>query len=761
MNTYKGESPMGTRTLVEHRDMPERVIHGTAAVDQEHRVPQEIWAAIRRRKWLIAGVFLLTFASATAVAFSLPPSFRASSTILLEARRVTPVKQEDTAANPPLSAEAVADELQVLQSRDLLEQLVQRLDLLQEPEFNRTLRPSRLIALANWGAEFADSWAPAAVAGALRDLALLLTERRDAEFSGTALDITVESLQRALQIRPIARSRAIQIGATAPTAEMAAAIANALADLYISSRTAQREAELRDVSNWVHSQLGQLRAQADASARAVVDFRVSHGLVRGIGRDDRNADLVLQDISDVASQLTAVRARQAEQKARLRQAEANMAAGNFDAFADVLNSRTIQTLRGQEAQVAGRSSELAARFGPGHPSFAAAAAELTDIRRRLSLEAGRILQGFRSDVRITEENEAALAQQLERLRAEVGRMNILEVRMQELQREADADRMLTESFLARARQISAEVGFREASARLVSRASLPRRPYSPNLLLLLPLSFIGSLGAAGLVALLRESASKGLRSFDELERRLGLVPLGMLPLRRRSSGSAGDVFFNEAVAGFCAHLVRRPGGTRPQSVLITSTLPGEGKSTTARCLAAEAGARGMRVVLVEADLRRPMVGRDGIVPRGLSDVLRGHAALDEVLRHVPERGHWVLPSGARPSNPTQLLTSEEMDRVLRRLEQTYDLVLVDSAPILVGGDVAALTRSVAETILLVRWGRTGWRAVAAALRRVAVAGGAVTGVVMTMVDTRKNAQYHHGEAVLYSPQLQRYYEPRR
>ncbi|TDH58465.1 hypothetical protein E2C06_32485 [Dankookia rubra] len=724
-----------------------QVVYEPKATSPALHAPAGLWDAIRRQKWLILAVSAISFSAALTAIFQMPQTFRASSTILLEARRVLPVKHDDASSDPAPNAETIVqNELQVLQARNLLEQIVWKLSLEQDPNFNSTLNPSITKKIFDQTAKFLATWAPHDGRQSPQPNSNRVLHEIAAD-PVISLDATVEGLRKAVQIRPVPRSHVIQIHATAAEPETAAAIANTLADLYIEAKTAQREAELRDVSNWVNSQLGQLRAQADASARAVAEFHISNGIVRGVARGDRSAELIQQEISEVSSHLVAVQARRIEFASKLRNAEAILSSGDIATLTDVLNSRTTQALRAQEAQIAGRNSELSSRLGPGHPSVISGTAELADIRRKLAQEAARVLQAYRNDLRAAEENEAALTQRVGQLRAEIGRKSITEVRLQELQREADADRMLMESYLARARQISAEVSFRDAKARLVSPASLPRRPESPRLLLLLPLSFIASLGMGAIAAVVREHDSKGLWSFDELERQLGLSPLGVLPRRRRKTGNVSDPLYEEAMAGFCAHLVRRPRITRLRSVLITSALPGEGKSTTARFLAAEASARGMRVMLVEADLRRPSINCDGAVPPGLSDVLRRKVGLEEVIQTVQDGGYFVLPSGTRPINPTQLITSEEMDRLLHRLEQTYDLVVIDSAPILVGSDVAQLSRCVSETILLVRWGHTGWRAIAAALRRVAIAGGSISGVVMTMVDTRKHTQYLRADSI--------------
>ncbi len=283
----------------------------------------------------------------------------------------------------------------------------------------------------------------------------------------------------------------------------------------------------------------------------------------------------------------------------------------------------------------------------------------------------------------------------------------------------------------------------------------PRQPYAPNLKVLLPLAFVLSLGMGGLAALLVEARSRGFRSMNEIERMLGLVSLGILPRvrSRRDRAMAED-----AAADLCARILLPAEGPPPRSVLLTSAMPGEGKTTTALALAHAAAGRGLRVLLVDADLRgSPNAGTGNQAP-GLAEVLRGEARTEEAIRRNEKAGHWVLPAGAtRGGEVARLLTSERLETVLEELEKSYDLVVIDAAPALVGADIWRLARHADQTLFLARWMHTPRPTVATALRQVLAAGGRVPGLVLTMVDTRKNARYRHGDAVIFSPSMRRYY----
>lgn len=726
----------------------------SAAAERERDVAARAWTAAWRRKWLILGVTLLVFMAGFAALLSVPPSYRTSATLLLETQSANPFRRQDAAANPAQNAEFLANELEILRSRELLQSVVARLGLEADPDYNPALRPSRLLAAAERLAGLLGPWSEAPLHRMVTLLGL-----RPAGAEGTeSLDATAETLARGLAIGPIGRSRAIEITATAREPGLAAAIANGVAEAYLARRAEQRRAELRALGAWVEAELASLRGRANASARAVVEFRAANGLVSGLSRTDLNANLVQQEVSEVASQLTALRLRRSELAARLRDAEAAMAARNMDGLASVLDSRTIQQLRAQEAQSTARLADVAYQYGRSHPSVQAIQAELADIRRNIAREAERILQSARNEANVAQEQQHSLTERLKGLRGDVTRADEAEVRLQELQRDVTADRALLDNFLVRAREIGAEIRLQETGARIVSEAAVPRRPHAPNLRLLLPLLGFVSLGAGAMSAVAREAMARGVRSVDDLGGAVPALPLGVIPLWRGRFDRAGRAMFRESIAGLCAHLLRGPSGEGPpRSLLVTSALPGEGKSTVARALAAEAAERGLRVILVDADLRGRRARRGAATEPGLSDVLRGEASLHEAMRAAREGGYRWLPAGRRPANPTQLLTSDAMERLLRQMEAEADLVIIDAPPVPIGGDVPALARLASRTLLLLRWEHTRPGEANAALRCLSAAGASLAGVAMSMVDTRYNDHYRHGDASFFSRRLRRYY----
>ena len=760
MDTLIPKEPIGSDGLAPEANL------GARAAEDERNVLRELWAAIMRRKWLILGATLAVFVLAAAVILTLAPTYRATGILLIETRRPEAVRlNEAVPERPSLDAEVVANEVQVLQSRSLAEEIVRRLGLEHHPDFVQPRRPSLLGGLAECAAAAAERMLPESAARVVRDAARAVAlEPAGADDEDAALDTAVTRLQRYhLAFSPVGRSRVVQITATAPDPKLAAALVNTAVDAYIASQSARREEETRRINAWLKERLGELRARADASARAEVEFRAAQRLVRGVARGDSVADIGRAEISEVNSQLVDARARRAEAAGRLEEAERAVSARNADVLAAVLGSRTIQELRTQESQAAARKAEMAARLGPAHPSLVAVNAELGDIRTKIAAETQRIVASARSELKLAQETEERLVRRLQELRAEVARVGTAEVKLEELTREADADRALVGNFITRSRETDPEVSFEVPSARVLSRGTVPQYRHFPKRKILLSLALAVSLGVGAALALAVEALSRGFRSMAQIERTLGLASLGLIPQRRRRRDRADNAMFKDAISSLCARLLLPPAGERPRSLLVTSALATEGKTTTSSALAWAAAERGLRVLLVDGDLRcspwraskHSNAAHSG---PGLAEILSGEAAMDDVVRQDARLGLSVLRAGRRPADPARVLTSEAMDAFLRKAKEAYDLVVVDSAPVLVGADVWQIAQCVDRTILLVRWARTPQQAVSTALRQLEAAGGRVAGAVLTLVDTRQNARYTHGEAFVYSPQLRRYYD---
>jgi len=456
-------------------------------------------------------------------------------------------------------------------------------------------------------------------------------------------------------------------------------------------------------------------------------------------------------------QLRTARGRRREVEMTLQKGTATLAAGNTEALGAILSSR-ICWMREEESEDAARGGELAVRLDPEPPPLSAINAGLASVRARIFSKAQRIMRCIRDSIDIFTVLEKKNAAYLDRLNGETAVSGKGSARLDELEREAETDRTLHQNFLSRSKEINPDLNFDAESVHALSYAPLATVPAFPQPVKLLPAVTLVSRLVWFLAALIVDECGHGIVIEEQAERVLGLPMLGITPLRRRR---ALDSFFGqEATHDLCARILGTHDGQGPRSIVFTSALPDEGKTTTAVAFARAVAKTGRRVLLVDGDLCRAAASTmllGGGDSTGLVNVLDGSCRLNELPHHEIQQGLYLIAAGRRTDSPARLLGSSILSDVLERLQIIYDLVVIDTPPVLVGSSASVLACHGAETVLLVRWGSTSLDAVAAACKRLAAAHVNLKGFVLSMVDTRHPAYHGYSDTVMRSSQMRRSY----
>jgi capsular exopolysaccharide synthesis family protein len=697
---------------------------------------------LRRRKFMFALAFILPSLLGVMIALVLPPVYTASSTVLIETTGKDVVTLKEVLADVPADAEAIAGEIEILSSRELLERTATTLSLVDDPEFNPTLHTSPVHALS------------ATIKARLHGWLQGFVGPRPAAEPRPLNDVT-DALRRHLLIAPVGRSRAIRITSMSHDPRTAAAIVNTLAGLYTEEHLRLRNAATQEANDWIGARITDLRTRADQAVAAVEQYRAQHGLVRG-----RDSLLVQQQLTETSTQLTQAQSRRSQAEATLAEAERALASGEPQRIGTVLNSPLIQQLRQQEAQLAARRANLASRLGDAHPDVLAATAQLRDVEAQLRAETSRITQSLRDAARVARADEAALAAHMNEARQQVDQASSLDVGLQQLQREADVDNALYQTFLTRSKETEPQFNFPTINVRVLSRAVPSDHPVSPNRLLIALSGIVLGILAGVAAAVGRDLVGKGLRSRADVERLIGLAPIGVIPFCHRRAHPIEQMRLQEAVAALWARVSTSVGGAAPKSVVISSAVMREGKTTLARLLGIVVAHQGQRVLIIDADLRcsslTAQTRRRGTTVLGLADVIRGTADLAAVTIAEGRNVH-ILPAGDCNGSPVRLLASPGFTKVMREAERAYDLVIVDSPPVLIGADAWLLGRVAGATILVARWERTPQAVIEAALRQFLDVGVRCVGVVLSIVDVNKFALYDDAASLSVSWRARRYY----
>lgn len=715
-----------------------------------------------RRRWLIAG-FVTVALVATLVALHVVESRYTARTLLtIEGRESNVVDLEAVMVGLSGDAETLRSEVEVIRSRGLIQKLVDRLQLGLYPEFNEMLREQGLVRGAvgdglTWIGK---------VTGLSTDGFEFAEAGRTSDGDALRARVVDEVLIR-LDVGIIRKSRVVAIDFTSADPAISAQAANALADLYIVEQLESKFEATERATNWLNDRVSSLREKVEASENAVELFRKDSGLLQSEG-----TTITSQQVSELNTQLVLARTARAEAEARLGQIERLVeSAGGVESVAEVFDSPLIQSLREQETELRRKTAELSTEYGELHPKMINARAEVLEHQEKIKLEVSKIIKGLANEVDIARARETTMESSLGSLKREVSSANSSEVQLRALEREANADRMLLETFLSRFKETSEQQdpGLQEADARVISRAAVPRKPSWPNKIAVLATVLLAALvGGIGLVFVI-EQLDQGFRSGQQIERATGVPSLGLVPmvggLLRRARAPEAYVLknprsaFAEAIRTLHTSILLTHIDQPPKVVLLTSCAPREGKTSIALCLARQQASAGRKVVVIDADMRRPRVHEALQLARepGLVDLLLGEGTFEELVQIDQDSGAEILSAGRSIPNPPDLLRSERLGGLLDRLAETHDMVIIDSPPVAVASDSRILASRAHVTVLVIRWAKTRREAVDHALGELRSAGTRIGGVVLSMVDTRRHAQYGYGDSGHYHGQAKKYY----
>jgi len=732
-----------------------------------------ILGILRRRLWLIAGLIVLVTSVVAIYAKQLVPLYSAEATLVVEPSRTRAL---DDSVVRSLSPDYYTNETEaaVVGSRELARQAVVRLGLVDNPLYNPDLvvtqrgfvsqmasglsgwladRFGDLRDLVSGGAYSEERARLAREAAARRALVALSPDAARQQAIETATDIYMMGLS----VLPSQRSRVLTVRYTSVNAAMAAKAANATADIYILDQLETRGRATTRASDWLNQRANELRTRVIESEKRLEDFRRSSGIVE-IG----GASVYARQRAELDSQLIAARTKRSEADARYDQVQRLLrSGGDIDTAAAVLDSPLIQRLREQEAQVVRKIAELKTQLRDEHPKMVLAQNELADLQDKIRGEVEKIVSSLRNEREIAGVREANLNREIASLQAKLDEQHGAEVTLRALDSEVRANKQLYETILSRFKEADVqEQGIQEADARVISHAVEPAVPFYPKTKFMLIAAFIlSTLMGVGLAVLL-EFLDNGFRSLNQLEGLTGLPTLGLVPMLRGAqknkkayqvAAEQPNSAFGEAVRTLRTALLLSNVEHPPRTIVVTSAVPGEGKTSTALAIAALAAKSGQRCIIVDCDFRHPSVhGNLGYPNRkGLGDYLAGNAQLADVIELEPRYGLRFITTGTNVPNPPDMLGSPRMKKLIHRLSESYDLVILDTPPLLVISDSLVLVRNVDKTVFVVRWEKTKRQSALLGLKQVVEAGADLAGIILTQVDVRKHAQYDYSDSGYY------------
>ncbi|WP_245912585.1 GumC family protein [Marinobacterium halophilum] len=697
----------------------------------------QLWRTIWRRKWSILTLMLVVMMLAALVVLSMTPIYRASSTLLIEQQAAKVVSIEEVYGLEGNSNEYLQTQFELLKSRGLAERVVRQLNLTTHPEFDPRQQPEPLIDLKGlFDSMDVSRWLPMTTPDDLVE-SEVMTE-------ALIFDAVVKAFMERTSISPIMKTQLVRVQIEMADARLAAQAANALANAYIESQLEARLAMTQTATTWMNDRLSGLKGKLQESERRLQEFRESENLV-----DLEGVTTVAGgELSQTGDRLIDARRNRAEAESQYRQV-ASMRNGGWQRLASVpavLSNQLVQQLKAEEGRARSKVQELSRRYGPKHPSMISAQSELSAATTNLRSQVDQVVASIEREYQLATANERSLQGSFNENKEQIQDIKRKEFKLRELQREVDGNRSLYDTFMTRLKETSATSDFESVNARIVDPAVVPDEPVKPKKSLVVAIAGLLALMAGIGMVLLLEFLNNTFKSTEDVETKLNLPVLGILPMlkgkERRDIATMftrdEDKSFTESIRTIRTGVVLS-GLDNPHKVLVvTSSIPGEGKSSVAANLAFAMGQM-EKVLLIDADMRRPTVAKSFDFPvgtPGLANLVAGTARLEDCIKELDENLS-VIPAGTVPPNPLELLSSQRFAKVLRVLEDRYDRIIIDSPPTQAVSDALVLSTHANALIYVIKSESTAIPLAKRGVGQLLQNNAPVTGVVLNQVDIKK------------------------
>jgi len=708
----------------------------------------ELLRVLRRRLWVILWVVGVITVIATLAGLLKSETYTATALVMIQPQGSAIPGLEQARQGSSADATDIETQIRFIRSHENLARTVDRLGLDENPSLIRaedeqsvltSLLPSGLAKAPDNGAE---------------------------EDSKSLREQAVAALHNGLDVAQSGRSSMLAISYTAPDPVKAARLADGVAKAYVEGQLEQKLANVKRARSWLGDRVENLRLGVMEAERAIEEYRAAHDLYGGEGTTPDS-----QQIAALTTQQIDARAERTAKQSKLRRVRELRDAGDYELLASTLSSPLLMDLRQRELELARREAELSQEYGEQHPRIQQLEAEKAGITERIGLEIDNAIRGLETEIEMARSREEAFRQSLAEAKGEAKGHSALtgqaQVALRELERKASAERSLYENFLVRLKETEAQQEIIRPDARIVSPAEVPGAPSSPSPMVFAFVGFTGSLVLGSILAVLLEQLDTSLRSGRQLESLLGVRSLGLVPAVTENDASLHDYFaskpdsaYAEGVRSVYTQIRWAQAESPPKVILVTSALPGEGKTSLAGSLAMCAAQVQQRALLVDLDLRRPAIAeRFGLESdAGILELLADDVYFEDVAQSDPHTGIDILAAAERTKSPSGLLTSNRLQRLLQEARERYDLIVVDTTPVLGIADAKMLASSVDAVVFVIRWERTKRDAARSALEELADVADNVVGAVLNNVDMKRHAYYAYGDSGQYYLKYSRYYQ---
>ena len=663
------------------------------------------------------------------------PMYTSTTTILVEADKANVVSIEEVYGLDTKRKDYMQTQFEILQSRQIAERTVESLSLWNNEDFMPAKEEPGIVDQIKASLLEALPFLPQEDPKELTEEQVLAAKKRKA----TSL------LMSALSVEMVDNTQVMRITVTTESPQLSAELANAVTDVYIENYLQAKLDMTAKATSFLTESLEGLKQKLDVAERNLAKFYEENQVVN----IDGVVGLASEELEQLSKQLLDAQTALKLNAVIYKQTRNDVSLDDIARLPEVLNHPTIRDVRRDEAKAMTRVSELSNVYGPKHPRMIAANAELSSIRTTLSGQIRDLIRSITTQYEVSEDRVAQLEREVSRAKAEFRDLSGLDNQRKALQREVDINQQLYNSFFTRLKETDELGGFESANARVLDEALPNYVPSKPNKKLLIGAAFVFSIGFGVFLAIAMETLNSGIRSVEDVERKLGQRMLGLIPwlphkkktdLPVRSFFDGKKHQFAESVRTLRTSLSLLNLDKEQQAIMVTSSVPKEGKTTVSINLAFALGQLD-KTILIDADLRRPSVGKQFNVPNyqpGVANLILKSHTLDECLVRDEESNIDILSAGTIPSNPQELLSDKGFNELIELLKTQYKYVVIDTAPTQAVSDSMLIANSCDSVIYVVRADSTSEKLINNGLSRFLQVGHRLDGVVLNQVDLRKS-----------------------
>ena len=737
--------------LGQHIPLP----HQSAQEDDDDVIDlKDLWRMVVKHKWLLVSMTIVGLLAALLVSFIRTPLYQAVTTLQVDKRAASVVKfgQELDARTEIDDRTAMGTQLQLLNSRVLAERVIDELRLDRVgSSFGGAGRDGAAALAQEAGAEepgLAD--AEEASEGLqvwlhrIRDSWTKLREPALADEQKVGREDVLKVFRKTVRAEEVRNSRMLKISVDNPDPQLAARIANTMAQSFIALNLERRMDASSYAKTFLEQQLAQTKAKLEESERRLNQYARE----RNILTLDEKTNVVNQTFTEFSTALA-----KAEQERIKFESEFQAIQTAPDTARQVLENRTIQEYKTQRAKLDAEYQQNAKIYKDDFPRMVQMRAQIQDLDDKIRAEVTSILRSVENQLAMAKRQEALIQARLAQTRAEIVQGQDRRVDYNLLKREVDTNRELYDGLLQQVKEVGVAGGVETNNIQVVDKAETPLFPYKPNIPLNAAIGLLAGLVLGLGLVFLMESLDDSIKFADEVEKTLAVPLLGVIPKIKEKTGLTSIALLAhtdprghlaEAYRSVRTALQFSTAEGAPRRLVLTSTTKNEGKSTTALALAINFAQLGSKVALVDADMRNPTLHKLlGIGnAHGLSSFLSGHDSGDALVRDTEIPGLSVITAGPIPPSPVDLLMGPKLGELMDRLhDEGYEYIIIDGSPVLGLADAIVLGNQIPSVLYVAQASHTRKSHIKDAFRRLRMAGIVPRGVVLTKTTAQNTAYY--------------------